>query len=264
MTVPNWQIPLERPPQVVALGRNAHGFVPSDRYRLDTLWSLHLYDYDAVQYLDGSAVKIRPGCVGVTPPGTMMETHYFGISVHIYAHFQLPAGPTRPVAALTDLGEHYPALYAELYDAVGKFSREPVWASARVWNALWKVVSFSGNEVPGPSVMHPAVRKACDIIEQNLNARISVTELAYQADVAPGYLTRLFQEHLGESVVGHIRRRRMERASDLLLKSSLPIKMIASAVGFTDLQQFNKAMRAHFGVGPRELRSRGLTRPTSP
>lgn len=257
MQPPQWEIPLEQPPQVVAIGRNAHGFVPSDRYRLDDLWSLHVYDYDAVQRLDGHEVHIRPGTLGITPPGTLMETEYFGISVHLYAHFKLPSGPTRSVSAITELGSAYPSVYDELYGAVGSFAREPVWAAARVWNVLWKAVSLSGEDLRGKAATHRAVRRAADLIEQNLNSRISVIRLAQEVDVAPGYLTRLFREEYDESVVGHIRRRRMERASDLLRHSSLPIKMVASAVGYSDLQQFNKAVRSHFGMGPREWRRRG-------
>jgi AraC-like DNA-binding protein len=259
MRPPQWEIPLDQPPQVVAIGRNAHGFLPRDRYQLDDLWSLHVYGYDAVQWLDGQEVNIRPGSLGITPPGTLMETQYFGISVHLYAHFKLPSGPTRTVAAITDLGPAYQAVYDELYGAVGNFAREPVWAAARVWNVLWTAVSLSGASIPGQTAIHRAVRRASDLIEQNLDARISVESLARQVEVAPGYLTRLFQEEYAESVAGHIRRRRMERASDLLLRSSLPVKFVASAVGYSDLQQFNKAVRTHFGVGPRELRRRGST-----
>ena len=35
MPPPVWQIPLGEPPQVAAMGRHVHGFVPCDRYRLD-------------------------------------------------------------------------------------------------------------------------------------------------------------------------------------------------------------------------------------
>lgn len=256
MPSPVWQIPLGEPPQVAAMGRHAHGFVPCDRYRLDDLWSLHLYGYDAVLRLDGQEVAVRPGTLGVTPPGTLMETRYFGISVHLFAHFRLPPGPTRPVVAVMDLGADHKPLYDELYDAVGRFAQEPGWTAARVWNALWKAASLSSAPVPAPekAALHPAVRRASDLIEENLNRPISVEDLARRADVAPCYLTRLFREAYGETVVERIRRRRMERASDLLLRSSLPIKVVASSVGLPDLQQFNKAIRSHFGVGPREWR----------
>jgi len=257
MTPPTWQIPLERPPRVVAMARHAHGFVPSDRYRLPDLWSLHLYSYHANLKLDGREVEIRPGMLGITPPGTLMETRYYGLSVHIFAHFELPPGPTHRVSALVDTAGGHDQIYADLFEAVGQFSREPSLASARVWHALWKAVTLSEGYESGQPAAHRAVRLASEAIEQRLGSRIAVAELADLANVTPSYLTRLFQEAYGESIVGHVRRRRMERASELLQRSNLPIKMVASTVGFSDLQQFNKAVRSHYGMSPREWRARG-------
>lgn len=251
-----WQVPLVHPPEVVAIGRNAHGFVPTDRYRLEDLWSLHLYGYRAVQHLNGIRVEIEPGMLGVTPPGTTMETDYFGVSVHIYAHFRLVDGPGQVVPALTALGDRHNATYRDLYEAVGAFSRQPALASARVWSALWTAATLTATR--GSSEGHLAVRKATEFIEQNLNNAISVAEVAEFAGVSSGYLARLFQAEIGTSVVGHIRQRRTRRAADLIVRSNLPIKMIAANVGFSDLQQFNKAMRAAYGTSPRELRVRGL------
>lgn len=257
MLNPIWDIPLSQPPEIRALGRNAHGFVPRDRQRLDDLWSLHLYGYDAVLRLNGQDVPVHPGTLGIIPPGTVMETRYYGISVHLYAHFRLAPGDTRPVAAVTDLGADHKPVYDELYDAVVRFGREPHWAAARVWNALWKAVSISSAPVAVRRDLHPSVRHATDLIEEGLSNRLSVTHLAQTIGIAPSYLTRLFHEAYGETVIGYIRRRKMERASDLLLRSSLPIKVVASSIGYYDLQQFNKAVRSYFGSGPRELRRQG-------
>lgn len=254
MSSPTWQIPLAQPPQVVAIGPNVHGFVPVDRFCLD-IWSLHLYGYHARLLLDGREVAIRPGTLGITPPGVRMEFHYFGVSPHIYAHFRLAEGTPRAVAAITEVGDLYPSLHQDLYDAAGRFSSEPLLASARVWNVLWNAVTLLGHEPSGRRTRHRAVRLSSMAIEQSLHGRISVAELAERVDVTPGYLARLFQEAYGESIVGYVRRRRMERASDLLLHSNLPIKLVASAVGFSDLQQFNKAIRSYFGMGPRALRA---------
>jgi AraC family transcriptional regulator len=253
MNSPVWQIPLGRPPEVVAIGPNIHGFVPIERFCLD-VWSLHLYGYHARLLLNGQTVEIRPGCLGITPPGTRMEFHYFGISPHIYVHFRLAEGAARPVAAMTELGSAYSSVYDELFDAAGRFSSEPALTTARVWNALWKGVSLLDQEPSDQHALHRAVRLSSMAIEQSLHGKISVAELAQRVDVTPGYLARLYQDAYGESIVGYVRRRRMERASDLLLHSNLPVKLVASAVGLSDLQQFNKAIRSHFGVGPRALR----------
>lgn len=236
------------------LGRNVHGFDPIDRYCLRDLWSLHVYGYHAKLTLDGTPVEIFPRAIGLTPPNTVMEYRYFGLSVHIYAHFALPPGPTRRVLAMQDLGVNYDSIYPRLYEGVELFSREPHRVQAKVWDVLWEAVSLSGDVYSAAPNTHRAVRIASDLIERNLDNPLSVTALAREADVSTSYLVRLFQEAYGESVVGYIRRRRMERAKDLLVRSTLPIKMIAASIGISDLQQFNKAVRAQFGVSPRGLR----------
>jgi AraC family transcriptional regulator len=249
-----WEIQLEAPPTVVAIGRNAHGFEPTDSYCLPDLWSLHLFGYDAVLRQGDQESVVRPGSLGITPPGVTMTTRYFGISVHIYAHFRVSPGRSRTVPAVCDTSDQYESLHSDLYDAVRRFAREPHYANAVVWNTLWKSISWGGLSDEGARADHRAVQRVAEMIEQNLNGRMVVGELAEEAGVSASYLARLFQEAYGESVVGFIRRRRMERASDLLRHSTLPVKLVASSVGFSDLQQFNKAVRGHFGISPRALR----------
>ena len=249
-----WDVPLESPPEVVAIGRNAHGFAePSDQYRLPDLWSLHLYGYRGALRLDGQPVEIRPGSVGLTPPDTLMEYRYVGLSVHLYVHFRLSPGPTRRVAAIQDVGGAYETMHDRLYEAVGLFAQDPRRTVARVWDVLWEVASLTG-ESPVGGTAHSAVRRVHEIIERHLDEPLTVAELARAVDVSPSYLVRLFRTAYRESVVGHIRRRRMERADHLLRHSTLPIKAIAASVGLPDLQHFNKAVRTTFGVSPRERR----------
>lgn len=249
-----WEIPLDNPPTVIAIGRNAHGFEPTDSYCLPDLWSLHLFGYHATLRLGDQEFAIQPGLMGITPPGITMTTRYYGISVHLYAHFQMPAGVGHSVPAVCETGDLYERLHADLYDAVQRFPREPAYANSVVWSTLWKAITLGKLQSGEVSDAHRAVRLATEMIEQNLSGRLLVSELADEISVSPSYLVRLFQEAYGESVVGFIRRRRMERATDLLRHSTLPVKLVASSVGFPDLQQFNKAMRAYCGMSPRAWR----------
>jgi len=251
---PLWDIPLGRPPAVVAIGRNAHGFEPVDRYCLPDLWSLHVYGYEAALRVGELELAIRPGRASVTPPGKEMEFRYVGISVHLYVHFRLSSvGPTVRVPAMQDLGDRYDLVYERLYGVMGLQAEQPERVNARVWDLLWELCA-SPLDRGGAAEMHPAVRRATELISRNLAEPLTVGELAREADVSYSYLARLFQEAFGESVVGYIRQRRLERAAHLLQRSTLPIKAIAASVGIPDLQHFNKAIRGAYGVGPRSLR----------
>ena len=247
-----WDLPLGDPPLVVAAGRNAHGFVPKDRYRLPDLWSLHLYGYEAECRVDGTALPIRPGFLGLTPPGATLETRYRGVSVHLYVHFQA-SGETRRVRAMQDLGTAYDATYERLYAGIARLPHEPRRVAAALWDLLWGLAERPAS----PSARrtgHAAVRRAEEDIERRLSEPLRVTEIAETAGVSAGYLARLFREAHGTTVVGYLSERRVERAVHLLQRSTLPIKSIAATVGMPDLQRFNKALRARCGMGPRALR----------
>lgn len=250
-----WELPLEHPPEIVAMGRNAHGFVPFDRYRLPDLWSLHIYGYEADLRLGDLTFPIRPGFAGLTPPDMPMETRYRGISVHLYVHFRVSGNAVASVPAMQDLGDEYENLYARVYAAVRKFENFPARSQAVIWDVLWHLSERQG-DASGTPTGHPAVGKALEIIERNLANPLDVRTLAEEVGVSYSYLSKLFQDALGATAVATIRQRRLARAVHLLTHSTLPIKAVASAVGFADLQHFNKAIRAEFGASPRELRAR--------
>jgi transcriptional regulator GlxA family with amidase domain len=51
-----------------------------------------------------------------------------------------------------------------------------------------------------------------------------------------------------------VRRRRAERASDLLAHTAMPIARIAQQVGVPDLHAFNRLLRLVTGRSPRRIR----------
>jgi len=251
-----WDLPLDFPPQVVAIGRNVHGFEPVDRYRLPDLWTLNLYGYEATLKLGTTLLPIRPGSLGVVPPGASMEYRYQGVSVHLYAHFRAGGGMVRRIRAMQDTGAAYEQIYRRLYEIIPKFGSEPARVNARVWDLLWEASSWTDRENSMSAEAHRAVRSATDLIDRQIAQPLSVVQLAEAVGVSSGYLVRLFRQTYDSTVVGYIRRRRVERAVHLLERSTLPIKAIAFSVGFPDLQHFNKVVRAERGLGPRELRTR--------
>ncbi len=92
-------------------------------------------------------------------------------------------------------------------------------------------------------------------IEAHLATSLSVGDIARVAGVSHNHLTRLFRARTGLTVVGYIRRRRMERARHLLTASTLSVTAVAAAVGIPDLQAFNKVCRRELGESPREVRN---------
>lgn len=98
------------------------------------------------------------------------------------------------------------------------------------------------------------LQKAVSIILENLEQPISVAELAKRAGVRVRSLERLFQRWLQCSPRAFYRERRLEKAHELLLHTSLPLIDIALLTGFGSHSQFSSTYRRHFGRPPRATR----------
>ena len=258
-----WEIDLSEPPKVVSISKNVHFGDPVDVFCLPELWSLHLYGYEAELQVDERVFPVREGYVGLTPPGAHTTYRYAGrVSPHLYIHFRLGGKGNRRVMipAMQDAVERHDELYESLAGVIALAGRNPERVSARVWDVLWQIYELPGGVERGEPG-HPAVNQAVELIERSFGEELSVRDLASAVGVSYGYLGKLFDAEYGESVVGFIRRRRIEKGIHLLMNSTLPIKYIAASVGIPDLQHFNKAVRSFCGKSPRKVRLEGAELP---
>lgn len=255
---------LGEPPHVANAGVGVHGVASrTDVFRLPELWQLHLYQYEAELIVDGTPHVVRPGRVSLVPPDTTVRFRYQGRSEHLYAHLRIPAvGPSRTVPVVQDAGPELPTLTGLLLAAIAAVPRAPEHTRAEIWTALWRIGHLTpATERPGPGP-HPAVSAAIAYIEGQLAAPLTVPAVAHAAGVSHNHLTRLFKAATGDTVVGYIRRRRLDRAHHLLRASTLSIPAVAASVGIPDLQAFNKACRRELGASPRALRGETATTTT--
>ncbi len=92
------------------------------------------------------------------------------------------------------------------------------------------------------------------LIQDNLDADLSVERLCADLSVSRERLYALFSERYGVSVAEHIRRCRIARAKNLLRETTLPIGTVAIRCGFPDYNYFTKVFRRYCGMAPREFR----------
>ena len=95
------------------------------------------------------------------------------------------------------------------------------------------------------------VSSAQKYIENNLSDDLSISKLAKYVSVSPFHFQRIFFRDLGESVLGYIRSRRLERAAKILSSdSNIPLIQLALDCGFDSHSAFSKAFKQHFGIPP--------------
>jgi transcriptional regulator GlxA family with amidase domain len=94
------------------------------------------------------------------------------------------------------------------------------------------------------------LQRALDVIEQNLNGEIRLSDLASAARLSPNHFSELFRQSIGTSPYRYVLTRRVECAKRLLRDSLLGVLDIALAVGFSDQSHFSKVFRRSTGMTP--------------
>lgn len=252
-----WPFCLAKPPSAALMVFATHGPNISERHCIHGFWSIHLYQYAAELQIGRTILPVRPGFVGLIPPETQHTYHLREKSTHLCGHFALPPSPdaegTR-IPAMQDLGDDFARMHEAFEEGAAWLTSNHARANIRLWDILWQLTDRQPPSLPEQSRFPGCVRRACEIIEQSLEQPWNVPALAQAVEVSHNHLTRQFQAMHGTTVVGYIRRRRMERAEHLLLHTDLPIKAIAAQVGVEDPRLFNKMVHQERGMSPQKLR----------
>jgi AraC family transcriptional regulator len=93
-----------------------------------------------------------------------------------------------------------------------------------------------------------------DYIHAHLDSELPPLELAQRTGFSPHHFHRVFRGMLGESVMGYVRRLRLERAALRLKHGDATVSTVAFAAGYGSHEAFTRAFRERFGVAPSEFR----------
>ncbi|HKP23019.1 MAG TPA: GlxA family transcriptional regulator [Dongiaceae bacterium] len=103
-------------------------------------------------------------------------------------------------------------------------------------------------------IRNDLVLAAAARMEERMERGETVAQIARKLGVSVWKLDRAFRADLRVSPGDYFRQMRMERASDLLIHSSLPIHEVGLACGYTDFPAFVRAFRRTYRKTPGELR----------
>ena len=90
-------------------------------------------------------------------------------------------------------------------------------------------------------------------INQNLDKKITVEELANLVNLSPDYLAVQFKSIIGFTIIQYINRCRIDQAKVLMVNEDMLIKEVAAKVGFGDEFYFSKTFKKYEGMSPREF-----------
>ena len=106
----------------------------------------------------------------------------------------------------------------------------------------------------GRNHIHPAIHRTQDAIMADPAHDWSLPGLADIAHLSERHLSRLFREHVGQSVVDYVNLMRVTLARELLKQSRLDMESLAHRAGFASSRHMRRVFSQHHGLSPSAFR----------
>ncbi len=107
---------------------------------------------------------------------------------------------------------------------------------------------MSTDTVPRHLLVH--LRRARDLADRRYAEPLDLDALARAAGISKHHFLRSFAAEYGTTPGDYLRRRRIERAQDLLRATNLTVTEICHLVGYSSLGTFSRTFTAAVGVSP--------------
>jgi len=107
---------------------------------------------------------------------------------------------------------------------------------------------------------NPGISRAIQLMEQNLDKKLSLDEIAEEAGYSPSYLTTIFRKNTGYSPLSYFSHLKISKACEYLDFSKFKIKEISFRMGYSDPYYFSKDFQKKMGLSPRNYRKRVVTK----
>ncbi len=260
--------------EVAAGQTRAHRAVPASDYVTAyhagrTAWTLHMTTTGAVDYIAGSPIRSQPGELLLFSPQASLHykrsesseewTHYWALFEPHAQWLELMDWPlcTYGIYRLrVDKQEELETLRHTFESMVSLYESPPIMLQRLLQNLLEQffIRAHQTQLEAGTPRTDARVLRACQFIENHIDAPIGVADIAASCNLSDSRLAHLFKENVGQSVKSFLDALRMQQAKRLLATTKLSISQVGDRVGYEDPAQFSKFFRRHMNCSPRTFR----------
>ena len=207
------------------------------------------------------------GTLYVLPRGAEQYHRSYEFTRDIYLIFQAPPGLF--AATARTLQVPLDGLCARLFTEISALHLGPAAGEAAavadaLLLALLEELNREEHRLSRTRSRHPALQRAVDVLEGNLDRTLTVPELARRAAVSPSHLTALFRQEFGCAPLKLHMKWRLEHAARLLGGRMHGVKDAAAAAGFADPNYFIRMFHRQCGQPPVRWQNRGCAFSTPP
>lgn len=136
--------------------------------------------------------------------------------------------------------------YSRIIEEANEVPNEMMWQMTRDYCAY--VRRYSLKEYS------PAVQKVMNYVNLNVAEPLTLKCLAAMCFISPSYLSALFKQETGSTLIDYINTQRVNRAAQLLVQNNHTIAAVAEEVGILDVNYFTKIFKKTLGVTPTRYR----------
>lgn len=105
---------------------------------------------------------------------------------------------------------------------------------------------------------NPVIQKVIRYMEQNIDKKLSLHQIAHEVGYSFTYLATIFREATNYSPISYFSHLKISKACEYLDQSKMKIKEIAFMLGYSDPYYFSKDFQKKMGISPRNYRKRIL------
>lgn len=96
------------------------------------------------------------------------------------------------------------------------------------------------------------VEKIIEYMRHNIDNKLTLADLSKLVQLSPAYLSRVFKETTGYSVIELFNKIKVDKAKELIIEGDKKIKEVAQILGFTDEFYFSRIFKRIEGLSPSE------------
>lgn len=193
--------------------------------------------------IEGNEYKIHPGEIFIIPP--FIETYYEADKndpwEYIWIGYTTSSALPKALPHTLKLPEAS-KIFNEMKLCEGFSEGRSAFLSAKLWELF---AIFLDKDKKHSDY----VKTALDCIH-NEYEQITIGELARRLNVDRTYFYTLFKKKVGISPQQYLLNHRMNIAASLIREQAFSVSTIAFSVGYSDIYNFSKMFKKHFGLSP--------------
>ena len=249
--------------------------------------SSHFHDcYQLIYVVRGSACVTVNGIKYDATDGTMiligrLENHEIQIQSEEYARYTVMVSPNiygyntllgdRLLSPLTNRPKHFrhaadmpcPEIVRILQQMATESEQNRPMKDKMLLSLLSQLLVLYSRQYP-ESIPDNAgnlqlIRQVRQYLEENFASKCELDALAAQFNLSASYLSHMFKQITGCSVISYLTAYRISAAKHYLIETDWPVSSICAACGFSDHSNFGRTFRKETGLSPSEFRDKFST-----